>query len=171
MQFDKKAYGELFHEYISEGRIVDSGESFKIKLFMDKGTCSLAIASHHKDMKTNQHEKLHWDYWAVITSYYSMLYAAKAAILKKGYEVKDHMSAQIAIGYLLVPDEMEKGDLELLGHSYKIFEAEYVEYFEDARTESYNARYAAVRKYSERRLTEIFGNAQKFVSKIDLVLN
>jgi uncharacterized protein (UPF0332 family) len=99
-----------------------------------------------------------------------MLYAAKAAILSKGYEVNDHDAAQIALGHLLVPDEIEKEDLELLSQSYKIFEDEYVKYFEDAKTESYIARYSAIRTYTERRLEEIFGNATKFIAKISLVL-
>jgi uncharacterized protein (UPF0332 family) len=99
-----------------------------------------------------------------------MLYAAKAAILSKGYEAKDHDAAQIALGHLLVPDEIEKEDLELLSQSYKIFEDEYVKYFEDAKTESYIARYSAIKTYTERRLNEIYDNAIKFVGKISLIL-
>jgi len=115
-------------------------------------------------------KKLFWNYWAITISYYSMLYAAKAAILSKGYEVHGHDAAQIALGYLLVPDEIEKEDLELLNQSYKIFEDEYVKYFEDAKTESYTARYAAIKSYTQRRLDEIFENARKFIAKISLIL-
>ncbi|MDP2908947.1 MAG: hypothetical protein Q8N77_04030 [Nanoarchaeota archaeon] len=99
-----------------------------------------------------------------------MLYAAKAAILSKGYEVSDHDAAQIALGHLLVPDEMEKEDLELLNQAYKIFEDEYVHYFEDAKTESHIARYAAIKTYTRRRVEEIFDNATKFVAKISIIL-
>jgi len=53
---------------------------------------------------------------------------------------------------------------------YKIFEDEYVHYFEDAKTESYIARYSAVKTYTERRLQEVFDNAAKFVAKIGLML-
>ena len=37
-----------------------------------------------------------------------MLYATKATILSKGYEASDHDAVQIALGHLLVPDELEK---------------------------------------------------------------
>ena len=99
-----------------------------------------------------------------------MLYAAKAAILSKGYEIEDHDAAQIALGYLLVPDELEKEDLEILNQSYKIFEDEYVHYFEDAKKESHIARYSAIKTYTKRRLDEIFNNAVKFIAKIGLML-
>ena len=85
---------------------------------------------------------------AITITYYSILYAAKAAILYKGYEVSDHDAAQIALGHLLVQDGIEKEDLELLNQSYKIFEDEYVHYFEDAKTESYIARYSAIHTYT-----------------------
>ena len=99
-----------------------------------------------------------------------MLYAAKAAILSKGYEVSDHDAAQIALGHLLVPDKIEKEDLELLNQAYKIFEDEYVHYFEDAKTESHIARYSAIHSYTQRRVAEIFENATKLVAKIGLIL-
>ncbi|MBI4150884.1 HEPN domain-containing protein [Candidatus Woesearchaeota archaeon] len=113
---------------------------------------------------------MHWNYWAITISCYSMLYAAKAAILAKGYDTKDHHSAQIAIGHLLVPDDIEQEDLKLLEQAHKIFEDEYVKYFEDAKNESHIARYSAIKTYTERRLEEIFTNAQKFVAKIKLLL-
>ncbi|MFP4401392.1 MAG: HEPN domain-containing protein [Candidatus Woesearchaeota archaeon] len=103
-------------------------------------------------------------------SYYSMLYATKAAILSKGYEVRDHLAAQIALGRLLIPDEIEKEDLELLDQAHKIFEDEYIKFFEDARSESHTARYSALKKYTEKRVEEIFENARKFVSKIRTIL-
>lgn len=99
-----------------------------------------------------------------------MLYCAKALILTKGYEAHDHDAVQIALGYLCVPSQIEKEDLELLNQSYKIFEDEYVKYFEDAKIESHIARYSAIKTYTERRLEEIFENARKFVSKISLIL-
>ena len=130
------------------------------------------IAKHHKDIQPSKDspKKLHWNYWAIIISYYSMLYAAKAAILSKGYEVNDHDAAQIALGHLLVPDKLEKEDLEILNQSHKIFEDEYVHYFEDAKKESHIARYSAIKSYTERRLEDIFNNATEFVAKIGLML-
>ncbi|MEK6943160.1 MAG: HEPN domain-containing protein [Nanoarchaeota archaeon] len=168
----KEDYKKQFAEFLRENRIVKSGQSFKIKLFLEKAENSLLIAKHAKELQPNkdQPKKIYWDYWAITISYYSMLYAAKAAILSKGYEVKDHDSAQIALGHLLVPGEIEKEDLELLSQSYKIFEDEYVKYFEDAKTESYIARYSAIKTYTERRLSEIYDNAVKFVGKISLIL-
>jgi uncharacterized protein (UPF0332 family) len=170
--FDKEKYKEEFKKFLKERTIKHSTQAFKIKLFLQKAENSLLIAKHAKEIKPieDQPKKLYWDYWAITISYYSMLYAAKAAILSKGYEVNDHDAAQIALGHLLVPDEIEKEDLELLSQSYKIFEDEYVKYFEDAKTESYIARYSAIRTYTERRLEEIFGNATKFIAKISLVL-
>ena len=172
MIFDKEIYEKRFKEYENKRRIEESKQIFKIKLFLEKGENSLMIAKHLKDIKPNKDKptKIHWNYWAITISYYSMLYAAKAAILSKGYKVRDHEAAQIALGHLLVPDKIEREDLELLDQSHKIFEDEYIKYFEDARTESYTARYAAIKTYSERRLEEIFNNASKFVGKVALLM-
>ncbi len=116
MEFDKKTYANLFRDFLTENRIKESQESFKVKLFLQKAENSLLIAKHVKDIvpTKDQPKKLHWNYWAITVSYYSMLYAAKAVILSKGYEVRDHDAAQIALGHLLVPDELEKEDLEIL---------------------------------------------------------
>ena len=173
MFFDKELYKKLFDENVKEGNIKESNKTFKIKLFLQKAENSLLIAKHHKDIKLFDElpKRLYWDYWAIIISYYSMLYATKAVILSKGYEVKTHDAAQIALGYLFVPDKVIKEDLELLNKAYKIFEDEYVKYFEDAKTESYIARYSAVKSYTKRRLDEIFSNATEFIAKISLILN
>lgn len=172
MEFDRKTYTNLFKIAISGNRIKKSKDIFKIKLFLEKAENSLLIARHIKDIKPTKEQpsKLHWSYWAITVSYYSMLYAAKAAILFKGYEVYDHDAAQIALGYLLVPDELEREDLEILNQSHKIFEDEYIHYFEDAKKESHIARYSAIKTYTERRLQEVFDNATKFVAKISLML-
>jgi uncharacterized protein (UPF0332 family) len=166
------SYKKLFDECIKKNRITQSSNTFKIKLFLKKGENSLIIAKHIKDINPGEGEpeKVYWNYWAITISYYSMLYCAKALILTKGYEVHDHDAAQVALGHLCVPDEIEKEDLELLNQSYKIFEDEYIKYFEDAKTESHIARYSAIKTYTERRLSEIFENARKFVSKIALML-
>ncbi|MBI5398003.1 HEPN domain-containing protein [Candidatus Woesearchaeota archaeon] len=172
MQFDKKEYQRKFNEYIKDDRIVKSSQTYKIKLFLDKAENSLAIAEYHKNIKPNKDlpPKIHWNYWAITISYYSMLYSAKAAILSKGYEVKDHFAAQIALGHLFVPDEIEKEDLELLNQAHKIFEDEYIKYFEDARIESHAARYSAIKTYTEARVAEIFKNAREFILKIMKIL-
>ncbi len=166
------AYKDQFEEFVESDRITPSRNIFKIKLFLKKGESSLLIAKHLKDLTPaeGEPEKIYWNYWAITVSYYSMLYCAKALILTKGYEVHDHDAAQVALGYLCVPSEMEKEDLEILNQSYKIFEDEYVKYFEDAKTESYIARYSAIKTYTERRLDEIFENARKSVSKAALIL-
>ncbi len=166
-------YEELFDEYIKDNRITKSKSLFKIKLFLKKGENSLIIAKRIKDIKPDQDEpeKLYWNYWAITISYYSMLYCAKALILTKGYEVHDHDATQIALGFLCVPSEIEKEDLALLNQSHKIFEDEYVKYFEHAKKESRIARYSAIKTYSERRLEEIFENARKFVGKVALIVS
>ncbi len=165
-------YKKQFTEFVHLGRIKQSNNTFKIKLFLEKGENSLQIAKHTKDIQPKQSDpkKLFWNYWAITISYYSMLYCAKALILTKGYEVHDHDAAQIALGYLCVPGEIEKEDLELLNQSYKIFEDEYVKYFEDAKTESHIARYSAIKTYTERRLEEIFENARKFTAKTAIII-
>lgn len=172
MELDKKAYAGIFRTALADSRIRISQDTFKIRLFLDKAENSLLIAKHVKDIEPDKDEpkKLYWNYWAITISYYSMLYAAKAAILFKGYEISDHDAAQIALGHLLVPDNLEREDLELLNQSHKIFEDEYIHYFEDAKTESNIARYSAIKAYAERRLQEIFDNATKFVAKIALIL-
>ena len=173
MGFEKLEYATLFNEALKNNRIKKSVEIFKIKLFLDKAENSLLIAKHNKDIQPTKDlpAKLHWNYWAITISYYSMLYAAKAAIISKGYEASDHDAVQIALGHLLVPDKLEKEDLEILNQSYKIFEEEYVHYFEDAKTESKIARYSAIKTYTDRRLDEVFENARKFVAKVSLILN
>lgn len=161
---------ELFKEFIRQKKITKSKNSFKIKLFLEKGENSLLIAKHIKDIEIDLPKKMYWNYWAITISYYSMLYCAKALILTKGYEVHSHNAAQAALSYLCVPGEIEKEDLELLNQSYKIFEDEYVKYFEDAKKECNTARYSAITTYTDRKLNEIFENARKFVSKISLIL-
>lgn len=165
-------YRELFRKMLGKQLITKSDSFFKIRLFLKKGENSLLIAKHNKDIKPKKGEadRIYWNYWAIIISYYSMLYCAKALILAKGYEVHTHDACQAALGYLCVPNEMEKEDLEMLNQSYKIFEDEYVKYFEDAKAESRIARYSAIKTYSERRLDEIFENARKFVAKAVLIL-
>lgn len=166
------SYRRLFEEYVAGGRITASRNTFKIRQFIKKGENSLLIAKHIKEVKPKEGEpeKLYWNYWAITVSYYSMLYCAKALILTKGYEVHDHDAAQIALGCLCVPSQIEKEDLEILNQSYKIFEEEYVKYFEDAKVESHIARYSAIKTYTERRLDEIFENARKFVGKASLIV-
>ncbi len=173
MHFDKASYKELFDDLIKDGHVKESNQTFKIKLFLQKAENSLQIAKHHKDLQISedQPKRLYWDLWAITISYYSMLYAAKAAILSKGFEVKNHDAAQIALGHLFVPDKIIKEDLELLDQAYKIFEDEYVKYFEDAKKESHIARYSAIKTYTKRRLDEIFSNATEFIAKISLILN
>ena len=85
MQFDKKTYAELFTSCVTEKRIKKSTEVFKISLFLQKAENSLLVAKFVKDIKPtkDQPKKLHWDYWAITISYYSMLYAAKAAFYLK----------------------------------------------------------------------------------------
>ena len=165
-------YKEEFQRYLKKERITKSDQRFKIKLFLDKGENSLLIAKHVKEKTPTKDEpkRLYWDYWAITISYYSMLYAAKALILSKGYEVHDHDACEIALGYLCVPDEIEKEDLEMLNQSHRIFEDEYVKYFSEAKTESHIARYSAIKTYTSRRLEEIFEKSRMFVSKISLIL-
>ncbi|HLD72845.1 MAG TPA: HEPN domain-containing protein [Candidatus Nanoarchaeia archaeon] len=172
MQFDQDQYQQMFNDSLKQRKIKESQDIFKIKLFLQKAENSLLIAKHIKEIRPiqGQPSKLYWNYWAITISYYSMLYAAKAVILFKGYEVNNHDAAQIALGHLLVPDQLEREDLEILNQSHKIFEDEYVNYFEDAKTESHIARYSAIKSYSERRLQEIFDNATKFVAKVSLIL-
>ena len=161
-----------FAEFLQAQRITPSTQTFKVKLFLSKGENSLLIAKHIKDRAPQPGEpaKLHWNYWAITVSYYSMLYCAKALILSKGYEVHDHDAAQVALGHLCVPSDIEKEDLELLNLAHKIFEDEYVTYFEDAKKESHIARYAAIKTYTQRRLEEIFEHAREFVGKAALIL-
>jgi uncharacterized protein (UPF0332 family) len=172
MKHDKELYKQMFIEHNEAGNIIASNASFKIKQFLKKAENSLAIAYFHKNINpTNeQPEKMYWIYWAITISYYSILYATKAIILTKGYEVKTHEAAQIALGHLCLPSQIEKEDLELLNEAQKIFEEEYITYFQDARTESNTARYSAIKKYSERRVDEIYENARKFILKIKTII-
>lgn len=171
MGFNKKFYKEEFNKLLNKTKdkkfyIKKSNTMFKINRFIKKGTDSLELINYIKD--SNKTAK---DYWIIIMSYYSMLYLSKAVILTKGYETDDHYSTQIALGHLLVPDEVEKEDLELLEQAHKIFEDDYVDYFEDARKESSVSRYSATKVYRDRRVKEIFDNATKFIAKIRLILS
>lgn len=172
MKDDKQYYKEKFNEEIREKNIVESNAEYKVKQFLKKSESSLAIAEFHKNIepKEGQPKKLYWLYWAITISYYSILYASKAMILTKGYEVKTHEAAQTALGRLCLQTEIEREDLKLLNESQKIFEEEYITYFQDARKESNLARYSAGKTYSERRVEEIYENARKFILKIKTIL-
>lgn len=173
MEFNKSFYEiefkRLFKNKEEKSYIRRSNEAFKINHFKRLAEGSLLISKHAKDSH-NEPEQKYWYRWSIVISYYSMLYAAKALILTKGYETSDHYSTQIALGHLCVPKEIEKDDLEILNQSYKIFEDEYIKYFEEARKESKIARYQATKTYTERRTEEIFENARKFIAKTVLIL-
>lgn len=170
MVFDKEFYKREFERLFQKKEeykffIKKSNASFKINKFIKKGTDSFELTNYIRNSKQSAK-----DYWTITICYYSMLYMAKAAILTKGYETDDHYATQIALGYLLVPDEIEKEDLELLEQAHKIFEDDYLEYFEDARKESSVSRYSATKVYTERRVKEIFENARKLISKLRMLL-
>jgi len=170
MEFDKDFYEKEFERLLKEKGerkffIRKSNAAFKINKFIKKGTDSFELVNYIKNSKQSAK-----DYWTIIICYYSMLYLAKATILTKGYETDDHYATQIALGHLLIPDEIEKEDLELLEQAHKIFEDDYVDYFEDARKESSVSRYSATKVYTERRVKEVFDNARKFVSKLRVIL-
>ena len=170
MELDKEYYKEEFERLLQKKEerkfyIKKSSALFKINKFVKKGTDSFELANYIRNSEQNAK-----DYWTIIICYYSMLYLAKAAILTRGYETDDHYATQIALGYLLIPDKIEKEDLELLEQAYKIFEDDYIEYFEDARKESSTGRYSATKVYTQRRVREIFDNARKFLSKLRIIL-
>jgi len=171
MEFNEEHYKEEFEKLIklkSDWKffIRESNATFKINKFAKKGNDSLDLARFIK----NSEEKAK-DYWTITVCYYAMLYSAKAAVLSKGYETDDHYSTQIALGHLLVPDEIEKEDLELLNQAFRIFEDDYVEYFDDARIESSVSRYSPTKVYTERRVSEIYEKAKKFLAKINEILD
>jgi len=170
MVFDKEFYRKEFERLFQEKEeykffIKKSSALFKINKFIKKSIDSFELANYIRNSKQSAK-----DYWTITICYYSMLYMAKAAILTKGYETDDHYATQIALGCLLVPDEIEKEDLELLEQAHKIFEDDYLEYFEDARKESSVSRYSATKVYTERRVKEIFENARKLISKLRMIL-
>lgn len=171
MEFDEGHYRKEFDRLLdleadAKYYIRKSDSTFKINKFSKKGKESLDLARFIKD--SDEKAK---DYWAITVCYYAMLYSAKAAILTKGYETDDHYSTQIALGHLLVPDEIEREDLELLEQASKIFEEDYVEYFVDARKESSISRYSPTKVYTQRRVAEIYANAKKFIAKINEILD
>jgi uncharacterized protein (UPF0332 family) len=170
MEFDKDFYKTEFERLLKEKEkrkffIKRSNSIFKINKFIKKGIDSFELANFI--ITSKQSAK---DYWTITICYYSMLYMAKAAILTKGYETDDHYATQIALGYLLVPNEIEKEDLELLEQTHKIFEEDYIEYFVDARKESSISRYSPTKVYTERRVKEVLENSRKFISKLGVLL-
>ena len=171
MEYNKEKYKAEFNKLLklkSDRKffIRKSTDTFKINKFIQKGNDSLDLARSIKDSKAKAKY-----YWTITICYYAMLYAAKAAVLSKGFETDDHYSTQIALGHLFVPERIEKEDLELLDQAYKIFEVDYVEYFDDARKESSVSRYNPTKVYNERRVTEIYDKAKKFIAKINNILN
>src|SRR3989344_961914 len=162
MDFDKEGYKKEFERLLKEKRgqkffIRKSSASFKLKGFRKKGIDSLELAE-----SVNKSGKSARTYWTITICYYSMLYMAKAAILSKGYETDDHYATQIALGHLLVPGELEKEDLELLDQAHRIFEEDYVAYFEDARIERSTSKYSPTKVYAERKVREVLEDARKF---------
>ncbi len=170
MEFNKTYYKEEFESLLNSAKekkffIKKSGASFKINKFLKKGIDSFELADF-----VNKSGLAAGNYWTITICYYSMLYLAKAAILTKGYETDDHYATQIALGHLLMPNKLEKEDLELLDQAHKIFEDEYIDYFEDARKESSISRYSPSKIYAERRIKEIMEIARKFIQKIRIIL-
>ena len=170
MPYDKERYEEEFKR-LSEQEgdrkyfIRKSEDDYKTRKYLKKGIESLELA--HFISTTDKDAK---DYWTITISYYAMLYAAKAAILTKGYETDDHYATQIALGHLLIPDKIEREDLELLEEAHKIFENDYVDYFEEVRKESNTSRYSATKRYTQRRMTDTLKKATAFVSKIEAMM-
>jgi uncharacterized protein (UPF0332 family) len=170
MAFDKEFYKNEFNRLLSVNDekkfyIRKSNESFKINKFMKKSIDSLELATKIKSLEENAK-----DYWTITICYYSMLYIAKSAILKKGYETGDHYATQIALGHLFIPDNLEEKDLLLLEESYKILEEDYIDYFEDARKESSTSRYSATKVYTQRRVEEVHQNAIRFIRKMQQMI-
>ncbi|MBD3361654.1 HEPN domain-containing protein [Candidatus Woesearchaeota archaeon] len=170
MEFNKTYYEKEFEKLLNSKEkkkffIKKSSASFKINKFIKKGIDSFELADF-----VNKSKLTAKNYWTIIICYYSMLYLAKAAILTKGYETDDHYATQIALGYLLIPDTLEREDLELLDQAHKIFEDEYIDYFEDARKESSISRYSPSKVYAERRIKEIMEISRKFIQKIRMIL-
>lgn len=170
MDFNREFYKTEFERLLNlklerKFFIKKSSAIFKINKFAKKGIDSFELTDYIQ--KTQLTAKY---YWTITICYYSMLYLAKAAILTKGYETDDHYATQIALGHLLVPDKLEKEDLELLGQAQKIFEDEYLEYFEEARKESSVSKYSPSKVYTERRIKEIMELARKFIQKIMIIL-
>ena len=166
---DQEHYKIRFKELEVEGAIRYSTASFKKKQFLAKADASFLIAKQHLE-DHDFPDKMYWLQWAITIGYYSMLYATKAALIAKEYEVKTHEAAQIALGHLFVPTEVEIEELELLDQAHRIFEDEYLTYLEEAQTESNTARYRARASYTEKQATQIIENAQKFIEKIKTVL-
>jgi len=169
-EFNKEGYKNEFERLLKEKKghkffIRKSDASFKIKGFVRKGIDSFELAEF-----VNKSGKSAGTYWTITICYYSMLYMSKAAILSKGYETDDHYATQIALGHLLIPDKLEKEDLEILEQTHKIFEDDYISYFEDARIESSTSKYSPTKVYAERRVKEVLENARKFVAKLRVVL-
>lgn len=171
MSFDEDHYEQEFErmlnlEYERKFFIRKSKDIFKIRRFISKGNDSLMIAKLIKDSDRSSKES-----WTITVCYYSMLYLAKAAILERGYETDDHYATQIALGHLLVPGKIEAEDLRTLEQTHRIFEEDYVEYFDDARRESSLSRYSPTKVYSERRANEVFGNATGFIAKLSTIID
>lgn len=169
-EFDRQHYREEFNRLLNlksdrKFFIKKSSALFKMRRYIIKGTDSLALATFIQE--SGQPAK---DYWTITVCYYSMLYLAKAAVLSRGYETDDHYATQIALGHLLVPGELEREDLLLLEQAHKIFEDDYVGYFEEAWKESSISKYSPTKVYTERRVREIMEIARKFVEKVRVVL-
>jgi uncharacterized protein (UPF0332 family) len=170
MEFNKKRYQQEFNKLLKLNLerkffIKESNLTFKVSKFSKKGRDSLDLAKFIKN--SNQKAK---EYWTITICYYAMLYSAKSIILTKGYETDDHYSTQIALGHLLVPDKIEKEDLELLNQAFKIFKNDYIDYFHDARKESSISKYSSTKMYTKRRVSEIYEKAKKFIAKINEIL-
>lgn len=184
MEFDLEWYEQKFRELLLNNTedkffIRRSNHDFKTKLYREKGWESFRIASFLLSGTKNSSlrnkldlpEPLFLNYWIIIISYYSMLYLAKALILTKGYETDDHFSTEVALAKLfVVVNELEKEDLEILNQSYKIFEEEYITYFQEARKEARDSRYYALKSYEKGRVNTIYNNAKKFIAKANLIL-
>ena len=55
-------------------------------------------------------------------------------------------------------------------HAHKIFEDDYIDYFEEARKESRISKYSPTKVYTQRRVKEILEISRKFIEKLLIIL-
>lgn len=173
-----KAYADTYAKMKAQGRdqkIIENSfdESKKVSLYLKRSQDDYLLARAVRmiidDSKLRQQIGLPADYpnifhWLIITSYYSMYHSATAAIAKKKIKCKSHEATIASLAKHYATSE----ELEFV--FIKTLHATYIDYIESGRDARTGAQYNVDRLYNVNDALEVFNNAEKFIKRIQQIL-
>lgn len=170
-----EAYNGLYKHFKEQKEISENNfeESRKGKLYLarskDDFLWATAIKNIIENPKIRLELKLPENYqniyhWLIIVSYYSMYHAATAAIAKKKIKCESHKATIASLAkHYATEEELEFDFIEKLNYIY-------IEYIETGRDKRRGAQYNVEAIYTEEEAYKIFEYAQKFVKRLQGLL-